>query len=291
MGRSASAPLRQLMLCSTSVLGGQQRSIRRTLDAQQHRDLACPNSQGLVLVNKARLATATKAVAFRSFCPAEVPSPHATRYSSTMTSHSATTTTPRIVDMRLRPPFLHPFFGGSRLARIRHGALGEQARRLARHRPLHPISNPAGSGRRHGEAGIGHGVVVARSTPTVRIANDAIADLVAHANARLIGIASVIPSTSARRRRGGSPPGNPQLGLRALNLDAGFYARPLRADDELLLPLYQAAPPLTCRRSSCLGPRPPTCVSSICSPSTRSQRRFQHCRSYVATASTRTSTR
>ena len=67
--RCECAILPRLKLLSTSVLGGQQRSIRRTLDAQQHRDLACPNSQGLVLVNKARLATATKAVAFRSFCP------------------------------------------------------------------------------------------------------------------------------------------------------------------------------------------------------------------------------
>ena len=61
-------------------------------------------------------------------------------------------------------------------------------------------------------AGIGTGVMVGRSTPTVRIGNDELAALQRRSGERLLGV----------------------------NFDAGFYARPLRADANELMPLYEA---------------------------------------------------
>ncbi len=161
--------------------------------------------------------------------------------------------------MRLRPPFLHPFFGAQpnspefdtvRWVNKRVGS------RDIDHFTRYPTLPDIVAGM--DEAGIELGVVVGRSTPTVRIANDTIADLAAHANARLIGVASVDPvelgadAAVAEARRAIS-----QLGLRALNLDAGFYARPLRADDDLLLPLYEACAALDVPAFVMSGPTTP----------------------------------
>ena len=93
-------------------------------------------------------------------------------------------------------------------------------------------------------AGIGVGVMVGRSTPTVRIANEQLACPADRSGGRLIGIASVDPvelgrdAALAEMRRAVQ-----DLGLRGVNFDAGFYATPLRADSDLLMPLYEE-----CRR-------------------------------------------
>ena len=152
-----------------------------------------------------------------------------------------TATPPTIIDMRLRPPFLHAFFGAApdtpesdlvRWVNRRVGAADPD--HFARYRSLEDVL--AGMD----EAGIGLGVTVGRSTPTVRIANDDVAALAAQSRGRLIGVASVDPLALGRegavaeaRRAVG------ELGLRAINLDAGFYEAPLRADDDRLMPLYE----------------------------------------------------
>ena len=148
----------------------------------------------------------------------------------------------RIIDMRLRPPFLHPFFGAApgtpdyelvRWVNRRVGARDPD--HFARYRSIADIV--AGMD----DAGIGLGVTVGRSTPTVRIANDDVAALVGQSGGRLIGVASVDPlalgaeaAVAEARRAVGA------LGLAAVNIDAGFYETPLRADDDRLMPLYEA---------------------------------------------------
>jgi predicted TIM-barrel fold metal-dependent hydrolase len=148
---------------------------------------------------------------------------------------------PGIIDMRLRPPFLHRFFGAApgtaeaelvRWVNRRVGAADPD--HFTRYATLADVL--AGMD----DAGIDRGVAVGRSTPTVRVENDSIAALVAEARGRLIGVASVDPvalgaeAALAEAARAIGP-----LGLAAVNLDAGFYATPLRADDDRLMPLYE----------------------------------------------------
>lgn len=152
------------------------------------------------------------------------------------------TDTPRIVDMRLRPPMLHAFFGAQpgsadfelvRWVNRRVGATDPEE--FARYATLDDVV------RGMDVAGITLGITVGRSTPSVRIPNDAVAALAEKSAGRLLGVGSVDPvalgkeaaleeATRAVRT----------LGLAGINLDAAFYARPLRADDALLLPLYAA---------------------------------------------------
>jgi predicted TIM-barrel fold metal-dependent hydrolase len=108
------------------------------------------------------------------------------------------------------------------------------------------------------EAGIGLGVTVGRSTPTVRIDNDTIAALTAQSGGRLIGVASVDPlalGVEAALAEATRAVGT--LGLAAVNFDAGFYATPLRADDDKLMPLYEACAALDVPAFIMSGPTTP----------------------------------
>jgi predicted TIM-barrel fold metal-dependent hydrolase len=148
---------------------------------------------------------------------------------------------PGIIDMRLRPPFLHPFFGAApdtpegdlvRWVNRRVGAADPD--HFTRFATLGDVV--AGMD----EAGIALGVTVGRSTPTVRIENDSIASLVAESAGRLIGVASVDPVALGREAAvAEAKRAIEALGLAAINFDAGFYGTPLRADDERLMPLYE----------------------------------------------------
>ena len=108
------------------------------------------------------------------------------------------------------------------------------------------------------QAGITHAVMVGRSTPTVRISNDVLADLARGSDGRLIGVASVDPldlgreAAVAEARRAVR-----ERGLRAVNIDAGFYATPMRADDDRLLPLYEACADLGVPAFVMSGPTTP----------------------------------
>ena len=151
------------------------------------------------------------------------------------------TSAPAIIDMRLRPPFLHPFFGASP-GTPEHTLVRWVNRRVGATDPDHFTRYPtlpdviAGMD----EAGITIGVTVGRSTPTVRIENETVAALSCESQGRLIGVASVDPvalgrdAAVAEARRAVE-----NLGLAAVNLDAGFYETPLRADDEKLMPIYE----------------------------------------------------
>lgn len=166
---------------------------------------------------------------------------------------------PRIIDMRLRPPFLHPFFGAApdtpefelvRWVNRRVGAADPD--HFARYHTVGDVL--AGMD----QAGIAVGVTVGRSTPSVRITNDAVAALAAQSSGRLIGVASVDPLLLGREAAVAEVLRAVRtLGLAAVNFDAGFYERPLRAHDDQLMPLYEACVALDVPAFIMSGPTTP----------------------------------
>lgn len=147
-----------------------------------------------------------------------------------------------VVDMRNRPTFLHAFFGAEP-GTPSYEVVGWLNRRVGSRDPDHYTRTPdlAAYLREIAAAGIDHAVMVGRSTPSVRIGNDALAGLVRQSGGVLVAAASVDPlhlgrdGAVAEARRAVQ-----QLGLSAVNIDAGFYAEPMPADDARLLPLYEA---------------------------------------------------
>jgi predicted TIM-barrel fold metal-dependent hydrolase len=151
------------------------------------------------------------------------------------------TSTDAIIDMRCRPAFLHRFFGAE-AGTPEFETVRWMNRRVGSRDPDHFARAPdvPALSAELAEAGIAKAVVVARSTPTVRVTNDAVAACVAQSS-RLIGIASVDPlALGASDSVAEAVRAVRELGLAGVNLDAGFYATGLRADDDRLMPLYQA---------------------------------------------------
>jgi len=143
--------------------------------------------------------------------------------------------------MRSRPSFLHPFFGATPDT-PEYGVVRWLNRRVGTKEIDHFTRGQSVEGfvQEMDGAGITAAVMVARSVPGVRISNDDLAAVARHNPKRLIGIASVDPTDLGREgavaeaRRAVS-----ELGMKGINLDAGFYGNPMRADDERLMPLYE----------------------------------------------------
>lgn len=146
-----------------------------------------------------------------------------------------------IVDMRSRPAFLHAFFG-----RTPDTPEYEVVRWLNRRVGAKDVDHftrakdAAGFVTEMDHAGISVAVMVARSVPGVRVSNDELSRVSKTERSRLIGIASVDPielgkeAALAEARRAVT-----DLGMKGVNLDAGFYKKPLKADDEILMPFYE----------------------------------------------------
>jgi len=147
-----------------------------------------------------------------------------------------------VIDMRNRPTFLHAFFGAEP-GTPSYDVVGWLNARVGSRSQDHFTRTPdlAAYLSEIKAAGIDHAVMVGRSTPTVRISNDELADLSRRSEGVLIGVASVDPldlgadgAVAEIERAVGT------LGLQAVNIDAGFYEEPMHADDKRLLPLYEA---------------------------------------------------
>ncbi|HEV7438922.1 MAG TPA: amidohydrolase family protein [Methylobacterium sp.] len=164
-----------------------------------------------------------------------------------------------IVDMRSRPSFLHPFFGADPNApedgvvRWLNGRVGaKEVAHYTRGRSIEGFVSEMDG------AGIAVAVMVARSVPGVRVSNDDLAAAARHDPKRLIGIASVDPvelgrdAAVAEARRAVT-----ELGFKGINLDAGFYGSPMRADDERLMPLYELCQTLAVPAFVMSGPTTP----------------------------------
>ncbi len=165
-----------------------------------------------------------------------------------------------IVDMRIRPPFLHKFFGSTPntpeydVVRWLNGRVGSND-------PTHfaRVRNSADLLAEMDAAGVSVGVVVARSVPNVRVTNDQVAELVSADRNRLIGVGLVDPqylgleAAIAEVRRAVTV-----LGCRAINVDPGFLERPIKADDALLYPIYQTCQELDVPAFIMSGPTTPS---------------------------------
>ena len=146
-----------------------------------------------------------------------------------------------VVDMRSRPSFLHPFFGAAPgtpeedVVRWLNRQVGSnEVDHFTRGRSIDGFVAEMNAAR------ISVAIMVARSVPGVRVGNDDLAAAAQHDPARLVGIASVDPvelgrdAAVAEARRAVT-----ELGMKGVNLDAGFYGEAMRADDERLMPLYE----------------------------------------------------
>lgn len=164
-----------------------------------------------------------------------------------------------VFDMRCRPAFLHRFFGAE--PGTPEFATVQWMNRRVGSRDIDHFTRAPDVPALVAEldaAGVTRAVVVARSTPTVRVSNAAVADLAARSGGRLIGIASVDPIDLGRAGAVAEAQHAVQtLGLAGVNLDAGFYATALRADDERLMPLYQTCADLNVPAFVMSGPTTP----------------------------------
>lgn len=147
----------------------------------------------------------------------------------------------KVIDMRCRPAFLHPFFGGvpgspehatARWLNRRVGTRGSDAhfeRSLTREGFLAEVR----------EAGLEKAVVVGRHTPGQHLPNDSIHALV-HGQHELLGIAGIDPAiqgiegalTEIDRAID-------VLGLAGIDLEPGFGEPARHPDDELYWPIYE----------------------------------------------------
>lgn len=165
-----------------------------------------------------------------------------------------------IVDMRIRPPFLHKFFGSTpntpeyEVVRWLNGRVGSND-------PDHftRVRNSADLLKEMDGAGVTVGVVVARSVPNVRVTNDQVAELANADRNRLVGVGLVDPqqlgldAALAEVRRAVTV-----LGCRAINVDPGFLEKPIKADDPLLYPIYQVCQELDVPAFIMSGPTSPS---------------------------------
>ena len=164
-----------------------------------------------------------------------------------------------VVDMRSRPAFLHPFFGATpgtpqydvvRWLNKRVGA--KDIDHFAR------AKDAEGFVTEMDQAGVSAAVMVARNVPSVRVSNDDLAAVAKTSPHRLIGIASIDPiemgQTAAldEARRAVT-----ELGMKGVNLDAGFYQTPLKADAEILMPFYELCQELGVSAFVMSGPTTP----------------------------------
>ena len=147
---------------------------------------------------------------------------------------------PPIVDMRNRPTWLHKFFG-STPGTAEFKTVQWLNKRVGSLDTDH-FTKSANIGQFVSEmdsADISIGVMVARSTPTVRICNDELAAAKNKSNGRLLGVASIDPiELGARKALDEAERAIKTLGHSGINIDAGFYQRAMKADDAQLLPLY-----------------------------------------------------
>ena len=100
--------------------------------------------------------------------------------------------------------------------------------------------------------------MVARSVPGVRVSNDDLAEVAKAAPDRLLAVASVDPiELGVNDAVAEATRAVKQLGHKGINIDAGFYAEPLKANDERLMPLYEACQTLGVPAFVMSGPTTP----------------------------------
>ncbi len=148
---------------------------------------------------------------------------------------------PPIVDMRNRPSWLHKFFG-STPGTPEYDVVRWLNKRVGTLEMDHFTKSPNLDKfiAEMDDAAISVAVMVARSTPTVRVENEDVAAVAKSSNGRLLGVASVDPQLLGEKKAlQQAEHAIKNLGHYGLNIDAAFYETALKADDRSLLPLYE----------------------------------------------------
>jgi uncharacterized protein len=148
---------------------------------------------------------------------------------------------PPIVDMRNRPSWLHKFFG-STPGTPEYDVVRWLNKRVGTVEIDHFTKSPSLDKfiAEMDDAAISVAVMVARSTPTVRVENEDVAAVAKSSKGRLLGVASVDPQLLGEKKAlQQAEHAIKDLGHYGLNIDAAFYETALKADDRSLLPLYE----------------------------------------------------
>lgn len=168
---------------------------------------------------------------------------------------------PPIVDLRLRPSWLHPFFGSTpgspefETVRWLNRRVGTDPGNIGH---FTKSANMRALTYEMDAAGVSLGVMVARNTPTVRVDNDDVASNAEKSGGRLVGVASVdIEHLGQRAALDEAERAIRTLGCRGLNIDAAFYKTPLTADAPELMPLYELCQALDVPAFILSGPTTP----------------------------------
>lgn len=143
--------------------------------------------------------------------------------------------------MRSRPSFLHEFYGATPGTKAYETARWLNRRTGSRNDEHFRRSRDIGAFVEEvRESGIERAVVVGRDTPALRHSNDQIHSLVA-LHRELIGVGSVNPQALAPLAIAGEiERAVRSLGLAGINIEPGFGEPPLKADDPILWPVYEA---------------------------------------------------
>ncbi len=166
---------------------------------------------------------------------------------------------PPIFDMRNRPSWLHKFFG-STPGTPEYDVVRWLNKRVGTKEIDHFTKSPdlASFLTEMDEAELAVGLMVARSTPTVRVTNESLAEVTKQSSGRLLGVASVDPiELGEKKALEAAEHAIKTLGLLGLNIDAGFYAEAMKADDPRLLPFYELCQGLNVPAFVLSGPTTP----------------------------------
>ena len=147
----------------------------------------------------------------------------------------------KIIDLRNRPSFLHDFYGATpgtstydvaRWLNRRTGSKNDE--HFVRSHTLQGFVEEVR------ESGISKAVVVGRDTPSLSIPNDRIHEITSGYE-ELIGVGSVDPQAHGAKAAVAEVERSIKvLGQVGINIEPGFGKPPLKADDPVFFPVYEA---------------------------------------------------
>ena len=181
--------------------------------------------------------------------------------------------------MRSRPSFLHDFYGATPGTK-EYDVVKWLNRRVGSKDDEHftRSKNIEGFVDEIREAGITAAVVVGRDTPGIKHSNDQIKELTGGYK-ELVGIGSVDPH--ARGIKGALDElerAVKKLGLKGINVEPGFGNPPMKADDPVLYPIYDACDQMDVPVCIMSGPTSPSLELTDPAPVGRIARAFPNLR-------------
>jgi predicted TIM-barrel fold metal-dependent hydrolase len=163
-----------------------------------------------------------------------------------------------IIDMRSRPSFLHDFYGATPGTK-EYDVVKWLNRRVGSKDDEHFTRSKDVEGfvEEVRESGIHTAVVVGRDIPGIRHTNDEIHQITSDYK-ELVGFGSVDPhALGSKGSVAEVERAIKELGLKGINLEPGFGSTPIRADDPILFPIYEACDQMKVPVSLMSGPTSP----------------------------------